>query len=67
MTTIRINARAVLGRAIEEGVSDGVRRSFKHTEHPTPGAIAEHIETAIFDALSEVLDVPTQQERDDSE
>ena len=67
MSTIRVNAWAVLARAIEEGVEAGVRRSFRHTEHPTPGTIEEHVETAILDALSEVFDTTTPQERDDSE
>ena len=41
---------------MEAGALRGVRRAFKHTEHPSDEAIAEAVENAVMGALCEVLE-----------
>ena len=54
--TLRINAYAVLSRAVEEGVAFGYRRAHKHTDKPDEEALAQAIGQAVMDAISEVFD-----------
>jgi hypothetical protein len=43
----------VLGRAVEESVSYGLRRSRKHTDEPTDKQIEDSITTAVLDHIYE--------------
>lgn len=54
-TSVRVDAYAVVARAVEEGASYGVRRAFKHTDKPEQNYIAQEVESAIMNALCEVL------------
>lgn len=54
--SVRLNAYAIVRRAVEEGVIAGCRRAVKHVDDPpdlTPYAGA--IEEAVMHALSEVI------------
>ena len=53
---VRINAWAVISRAVEEGAILGWYRAHKHSDAPEPEQAAEAIATAILNELSEVLD-----------
>ena len=48
--------RLILEMAIDEGVSTGYYRSFKHDEDPTPEAIIEHIQDAVMGKIYEYFD-----------
>ena len=48
--------RVLLEMAIDEGVSTGYYRSFKHNEDPTPEAIIEHIQYAVMSKMYEYFD-----------
>ena len=52
---VKINAYEILSRAVEEGIDYGYRRAHKNTNNPTEGAIQTEIETAVMNALCEVL------------
>ena len=54
--TIRLNAYAIIMRAVEEGVTYGYRRAHKHTETPGEDAICEAIAMAVSTALCEVME-----------
>lgn len=54
-TGLSFDARAILGRAIEEGVALGWNRAHKHAEHPGPEVIREAIEQAVMGAIDEVV------------
>ncbi len=54
--TIRVNAYAVVERAVEEVARWGWHRAFKYTDKPTDDAAAEAISLAVMNALSEVFD-----------
>lgn len=41
---------------MEEGVAYGYQRAHKHTSTPTPEAVKEAIESAVMNALCEVID-----------
>jgi hypothetical protein len=46
--------------AIDEGVSTGYYRSFKHDEDPTPEAIIENIQEAVMSKMYEYFDFPEE-------
>jgi hypothetical protein len=48
--------RKVLEIAVEQGVSYGYRRSFKHIENPTEGAIIDSIVEQVMNSLDEYFD-----------
>lgn len=52
---LRINAYAVLERAVEEGVRYGLRRAHKHTESPSQEDIEENVSREVMTTLSEVF------------
>ncbi len=54
-TTIKIDGYLVIQRAVEEGVAYGVRRSHKHTDHPTEDQISTEVENAVMNEICEVL------------
>ena len=53
--TVKVNAYAVIDRAVEEGVHCGYMRSHKHTDTPSAAAIEDEIGRAVMNALCEVL------------
>lgn len=59
MPKIKLNAYAIINRAIEEGVACGIARSFKYHEHPTEEVLEFHLEHEVGFALSEVIDYDT--------
>jgi hypothetical protein len=52
---IRVNSYMVLTRAIEEGISYGYRRAFKHSDDPDEDHIKDEIYTAIMNSICEVF------------
>ena len=52
--------RLILEMAIDEGVSTGYYRSFKHNEDPTPEEIIEHIQEAVMSKMYEYFDFPEE-------
>lgn len=45
--------KAILDRAIEEGVRRGYRRAHKHVENPTEESICESIEVCVMGEIYE--------------
>lgn len=54
-TPIKVNAYAVIQRAVEEGVAYGYHRSFKHNDNPSEAQIVDEIEEAVMNEICEVL------------
>ena len=52
--------RVLLEIAIDEGVSTGYYRSFKHDEDPTPERIIENIQEAVMSKMYEYFDFPEE-------
>jgi hypothetical protein len=46
----------IVSRAVEEGVALGVNRAHKYTDTPTREGIAEEVERAVMESLSDVID-----------
>ena len=46
----------ILEQAINEGVSYGYHRSFKHVENPTEGAIIDSVVEQVMNSLDEWFD-----------
>lgn len=55
-TGVRANLYAVVERAVDEGVSCGVRYAWKHRDGRPPEGLEEEIRRAVMNALSEVID-----------
>ncbi len=53
---LRLNAYAILERAVEEGIERGWNRARKHTDEPDPDTIKTAIEQAVMDAIGEVME-----------
>ena len=47
------NFHKILETAVSEGVSYGYRRSFKHVENPTEGAIIDNVVEQVMNSLDE--------------
>jgi len=43
----------ILSLAVEQGVRDGWRRAYKHTDDPHEDSVQEHIEEAVMSAIHE--------------
>ena len=54
--SVRVRAYSVVARAVEEGVAAGWSRAHKHTDSPEPETIRQEIDTAVMNALCDVLD-----------
>lgn len=54
-STVRLDAFAIVERAVGEGVEAGWRRAHKHTDKPSGAALQESIEREVMGALCEVL------------
>ena len=46
----------ILSRAVEEGVTFGWNRAFKHTSTPEQDVACDHIAQEVLNAISEVFD-----------
>lgn len=53
---MKVNAYAVLSRAVEEGVQRGWSRAHKHVEKPGEDALCSAIYDAVMEAICEVFD-----------
>lgn len=62
---VRINAYAVISRAVEEGVEYGWNRAHKHTDKPTRDGMITAIEDAVMLNLSELLIYDDDEEGED--
>ena len=52
---IRVNAYDVISRAVEEGVTYGLNRAYKHTDSPTRDDMEREVAQAVTNELCEVL------------
>jgi len=52
---MKANEYVILTRAIEEGVSYGLKRAHKHTDSPTEEAMQQAIEEAVVTSICEVF------------
>lgn len=62
--SVRIDAYAVISRAIEEGIGYGWNRAHKHTDTPSRDHILTEIENAIMNSLGEVLKYGEDEDED---
>lgn len=53
--TVQVDAYKVIARAVEEGVTYGWNRAHKHTTSPSESLVKETIESAVMNALCEVI------------
>jgi len=60
---IRVNTYEVIAQAVENGISYGYKRAFKHTEKPDEDSIKEAIYQAVMNDLSEILIFPDLYEK----
>lgn len=58
---MRFKAYAIVARAVEEGVRAGWLRAHKHVDDPAPHTIEQSIETAVLNALCEVLEFDSEE------
>lgn len=58
--SVKINAYEVMARAVEEGVSYGTRRAFKHTDTPSLELIEQEVQLAVLNSLCEVFGFDTE-------
>ncbi len=52
---VRVDAYAIVTRAVEEGVAVGYRRAHKHDDKPAEDLIREKVYDAVMESLCEVL------------
>lgn len=52
---VKINAYAVVSRAIEEGINRGWNRAHKYTDTPDGTTIKSEIEKEVHNSLAEVI------------
>lgn len=52
---VRLNAFALIERAVDEATRRGIRRAYKHTDTPTEEAIAASVEREMMNELCEIL------------
>jgi hypothetical protein len=64
---IRVNAYAVISRAVEEGVAYGYMRAHKHVDSPTEAHLTSEVTDAVMGALCGVLDFDAQTDTPDLE
>ena len=55
-TEIRFNSYALLERAVEEGVTYGYNRAYKHTSEPSEETLKGEIADAVMLALREIIE-----------
>lgn len=54
---VRVNAYAVMSRAVEDGIAYGYRRAHKHTDTPSEEMIKENIYHGVMEAITEVFNI----------
>jgi len=64
---VRIDAYAVISRAVEEGIEYGWNRAHKHTDTPSKDHILTEIDNAVMNSLSEVIQYGENENEDDKE
>ena len=52
---VKANVHEIISRAVEEGVAYGWRHAHKHTDEPNEEFVKNEIETAVMDAIDEVV------------
>lgn len=62
---LRLDVYRLVSEAVSAGAQYGVRRAFKHTDTPSPDAIASEVENSVMNALAEYI-IWDDQERDDA-
>lgn len=55
---VQLNVYAIIERAVDEGVEQGVRRAFKHTETPDIFEVCQAVTAAVMGMLDEVIIYP---------
>lgn len=58
---IRVDAYAVLERAVEEGIAHGWRRAHKHTDTPDEDAVRGELISAVMSEICEWFEFPTRE------
>ena len=53
---LRLRTYEVVRRAVEEGITHGIRRAHKYAEVPTRDGLQDHIEREVLSALCDVVD-----------
>jgi len=56
MAMLFIKVYQLIDRAVEEGVSCGIRRAYKHHDDPSQDVLQQEIERAVMETLDEVID-----------
>jgi|CXWL01.1.fsa_nt_gi hypothetical protein len=57
---LTIKTYEVLCRAVEEGVSHGMRRAYKHQDKPSQEDIISHMENQVLSAICEYFSFPEE-------
>lgn len=57
---MKFKAYNIIERAVEEGITMGMSRAYKHTETPGAEAIIDAVQSAVMDTLDEVIDFDTE-------
>ena len=52
----KVNIYTVISRAVEEGITYGINRAYKHTDTPSRDILEQEIGIAVMNALAEVVD-----------
>ena len=56
MKNLKFKAYEIIERAVEEGISYGLNRAYKHEDSPSQNLIAIEIEKAVMLSLTEIID-----------
>ena len=54
--TIKVHLYALISRAVDEGITYGLNRAYKHTDNPDRETIIESLDREIMTALCEVIE-----------
>lgn len=52
---IRLKGYAIVGDAVDRGVTMGIRRAYKYSDHPTEEAFIDYVTREVLAALDDVL------------
>jgi hypothetical protein len=56
MKNLKLKTYEIIERAVEEGISYGLKRAYKYEENPSQDHIATEIENAVMFSLTEIID-----------
>jgi len=56
MKNLKLKTYEIIERAVEEGITYGINRAYKHEENPSQDHIAIEIENAVMFSLTEIID-----------